>query len=145
MIEAMKRPWAIAATVCSMAGMALFAWYKLKPSDLPDNIASGNERIEAVEIDVSARSAGRIKHIVVAEGEFVTVGQVIANMDTLQIRAERREAEAQSRRAVIGVDTARSQVTQREAETEAAIAVVAQRDAELDAANRRLVRSTQLS
>lgn len=145
MIAALKRPWAIAAAVCILAGIAVYAWYKLKPSDLPETVASGNGRIEAVEIDVSARSAGRIKDIVVAEGDFVTAGQIVANMDTLQIRAERREAEAQSRRAVIGVDTARSQVTQREAEKQAAIAVVAQRDAELDAANRRLVRSTQLS
>ncbi|MDW5317510.1 HlyD family secretion protein [Rhizobium sp. PL01] len=145
MIAAIKRPWVIAAAVCILAGAALYAWYVLKPSGLPDNIASGNGRIEAVEIDVSTRSAGRIQDIVVQEGEFVHVGQIVANMDTLQVKAQLREAEAQSRRAVIGVDTARSQVVQREAEKDAAIAVVAQRDAELDAANRRLARSTQLA
>jgi len=145
MIAALKRPWMIAAAVCILAGLAIYAWYTLKPSGLPDNIASGNGRIEAVEIDVSARIAGRIQDIIVQEGEFVKVGQIVANMDTLQIKAQRREAEAQSRRAVIGVDTARSQVIQREAEKDAAIAVVAQRDAELDAANRRLARSTQLA
>lgn len=47
-------------------------------------------------------------------------------------------------RAIIGVDTAKSQVVQREAERKAAVAVIAQREAELDAANRRLERSQQL-
>ncbi|TCL90686.1 HlyD family secretion protein [Rhizobium sp. PP-WC-2G-219] len=145
MIPANKKPWVIAAVLAIFAGGAVFAGYILKPSDGPNNIASGNGRIEAVEIDVSARSAGRIKDILVEEGEFVRVGQIIANMDTLQIEAQRREAEAQSRRAAIGVDTARSQLTQREAEKDAAVAVVAQRDAELDAANRRLARSVQLA
>lgn len=46
------------------------------------------------------------------------------------------------RRATIGIDTAKSLVTQREAE--AATAVVAQRNAELDSVDRKLQRSEQL-
>ncbi|RUX78122.1 HlyD family efflux transporter periplasmic adaptor subunit, partial [Mesorhizobium sp. M2A.F.Ca.ET.040.01.1.1] len=66
-------------------------------------------------------------------------------MDTAQLEAQRRQAEAQFQRATIGVETAGSLVTQREAEKTAAGAVVAQREAELDAADRTLARSQQLA
>ena len=45
--------------------------------------------------------------------------------------------QAQLHRAVVSVDTAKSLVTQREAERNAAIAVVAQREAQLDAAQKK--------
>lgn len=120
-------------------------WRQFAGSGLPPGIASGNGRIEAVEIDVATKTAGRIKEILVNEGDFVEVGQVLARMDTDQLEAQRRQAEAQLKRAIIGVDTARSLVTQREAERTAAEAVVALRKAQLDAAQRRLARSEELA
>ena len=66
-------------------------------------------------------------------------------MDTDQLRAQRREAEAQLQGALINVDTAGSVVTQRTAERESATAVLAQREAELDAARKRLARTEQLA
>ena len=65
-------------------------------------------------------------------------------MDTTQSEAQLRQAKAQLRRASIGVDTAKSVVTQREAEKKSAAAVIAQRNAELDTAGRKLQRSEQL-
>jgi HlyD family secretion protein len=52
----------------------------------------------------------------------------------------REEAEAQLQLVVIAVDTAHSQIAQREAETDAAEAVVAQAQAELGAPEKRLAR-----
>jgi HlyD family secretion protein len=66
-------------------------------------------------------------------------------MDTEQLDAQRRQAEAQLQRALIGIDTAKSLVTQREAEKRAAVAVVAQNEAQLDAAQRKLARSEYLA
>ncbi|MGX5734463.1 HlyD family secretion protein [Bosea thiooxidans] len=140
-----KRRWLVAGLVAVVIAGGYIAWRQSRSSDLPEGIAGGNGRIEATEIDVATRSAGRIREILVNEGDFVTAGQVIARMDTDQLDAQRREAEAQLQRAMIGVDTAKSQVTQRQAEQEAATAVVAQREAELDAAQRRLVRTEQLA
>lgn len=127
------------------AGGGYFAWKQLGSSDIPEGIASGNGRIEAVEIDVSTKTAGRIREILAREGDFVEPGQVLARMDTMQLEAQRRQAEAQLQRATIGIGTARSLVAQRDAERTAAVAVVAQRQAELDAASRRLARSEQLA
>jgi HlyD family secretion protein len=140
-----KRNWVIAAIVVALAGGGYLAWQALRPADLPDGFAKGNGRIEAVEIDIATRAAGRIRDILASEGDFVTAGQIIAVMDTEQLQAQRSEAEAELQRAIIGIDTARSLVTQRDAERESAQAVIAQREAELDAARKKLHRSEQLS
>lgn len=136
--------WLLAALVVILAGGGYLAWLRLTSDDLPEGIASGNGRIEAVEIDVSTKIAGRIREIMVDEGDLVDAGQILARMDTVQLEAQRRQAEANLQRAIIGVDTAKSIVTQREAEKTAAEAVVGQREAELDAAERRLARSERL-
>jgi HlyD family secretion protein len=121
------------------------AWQRLDGNGLPAGFASGNGRIEAVEIDVSTKVPGRLGDILVDEGDFVARGQELARMDTAQIEAQLRQAEAQKRRASIGIETAESVVRQREAEQRAAEAVVAQRRADNDAAQRRLARSEPLA
>lgn len=128
-----------------MAGVAFVYWEFLKPNGLPDGFASGNGRIEATEIDVATKTPGRIKDILVREGDFVRAGQVLANMDTDVLKAQLREAEAQLQRALISIETAQSKVRQRSAEKTAAVAVVAQRRAELDAAQRRFARTKELA
>lgn len=133
----------VAAALIAAGGY--YAWQKLNNNSLPEGIASGNGRIEAVEIDISTKSPGRIRQILADEGDFVNAGDVLAQMDTDQAESQRRQAEAQLRRAEISIETARSLVAQREAEQKAAAAIIAQREAQLDAAQRRLVRSQQLS
>ncbi|MEH2487554.1 HlyD family secretion protein [Bradyrhizobium sp. AZCC 2230] len=130
--------------VAVLAAAGYFAWETLGRDNLPPGIASGNGRIEAVEIDIATKTPGRIQDILVREGDFVTAGQVLARMDTTQLRAQLRQAEAQLRRAIISVDTAKSLVAQREAERKSATAVIAQRNAELNTADRKLQRSEQL-
>jgi len=86
-----------------VAGGGWFAWQALRPAGLPPGFAQGNGRIEAVEIDVATKIAGRVSDILVNEGDFVTAGQIVARMDTAVLEAQLREAEAQLRRAVIAI------------------------------------------
>ncbi|MEJ2626620.1 MAG: HlyD family efflux transporter periplasmic adaptor subunit, partial [Pseudolabrys sp.] len=140
------RTWfARAAIVLVVAAGGYFGWLYFKPQGLPAGIAGANGRIEATEIDIATKNPGRVKQILVHEGDFVTAGQVLVKMDTDVLQAQRREADAQRRRAVVGVTTAKAQVVQREAEKTAAIAVVAQRKAELEAAQKRFARSEDLA
>ncbi|MBS7556109.1 HlyD family efflux transporter periplasmic adaptor subunit [Ancylobacter dichloromethanicus] len=139
-----RRRWLVVLLAVVVLGAGYYAWRTFANPSLPAGIASGNGRIEATEIDISAKTAGRIKEILANEGDFVTAGQILARMDTEQLEAQRRQAEAQLRRATISIDTARSLVVQREAEKEAAVAVIEQRDAQLDAAQRKFARSAQL-
>lgn len=139
-----RKRWLIALLAVALGAGGYFAWQKLKGDNLPPGFASGNGRIEAVEIDIATKAPGRIRDILAREGDLVSVGQVLAQMDTVQLEAQYRQAQAQLRRATIGIDTAKSLVTQREAEKKTATAVIAQRSAELDAADRKLQRSEQL-
>jgi HlyD family secretion protein len=134
-----------AAIVLVVVAGGYLAWVWLRPQPLPAGIAGANGRIEATDIDVATKTPGRVEEILVNEGDFVTVGQILVRMNTDVLEAQRREAEAQLKRANIGVDTARAQVVQRKAEKQAAVAVVAQRQAELDAAKKRFDRSEQLA
>jgi len=139
-----RKRWVAALIVVALAAGAYFLWQKLESGSLPEGFASGNGRIEGTEIDIATKAPGRVNDILVREGDFVSAGQVLAQMDTLQLQAQLRQAEAQLRRASIGIDTAKSLVVQRESEKKAAAAVIAQRKAELDAAERRLQRSETL-
>jgi HlyD family secretion protein len=139
-----RRGWLAVLVVIVAAGCGYYAWQQFGGSRLPAGIASGNGRIEAVEIDISTKIPGRLRELLVNEGDCVTAGQVLARMDTDKLEAQRRQAEAQLQRAIVGVDTARRLVTQREAERAAAAAVLAQREAQFDTADKKLARSEQL-
>jgi HlyD family secretion protein len=130
--------WGVLAL--SLAAGGYYAWLKLRPPGLPEGFASGNGRIEGTEIDVDAKIPGRIAQILVDEGDFVAVGQVLVHMDTKTLEAQRHEAEAQLERANIGVETAEAVVRQREAERTAATAQIGTRKALWDAAAARLAR-----
>ena len=136
--------WIVAIVVIAVVAGAYYGLRIYDASGLPAGIAGGNGRIEATEIDISTKTAGRIKEILVEEGSFVTAGQVLATMDTQQLEAQKKQAEASLQRAVISVDTARSLLSQREAEREAAAAVIGQHEAEQEAAERKLARTEQL-
>lgn len=133
---------AVAAVVLAAGYLA---WQWLTPPSLPVGFASGNGRIEAVDIDISAKFPGRVKDILVNEGDFVTTGQVVANIDTRVLQAQLRETRAALDQARIGIVTARSHVEQRRAEKRAALALVAQRQTEVEAARKRVARSEELA
>lgn len=131
-----RKSWLLIAVVAVGCGVGYIGWKSVQPSKLPDGFAGSNGRIEAVEIDVATKTPGRLKEVLVDEGDFVTAGQVLARMDTEVLVAQLREAEADLRKAKSAVDTAKSSVTQRESEKSAGESLVAQRDAERDAAKR---------
>lgn len=141
-----KKTWIIRGGILvAVIAVGLLLWQMLKPSGLPEGIVSGNGRIEAIEIDVSAKSPGRIRAIVADEGDFVKAGQVVAHMDVDVLNAQRSEAQAQLAQALNAIQTAQSQVAQRRSERAAALASVRQREAELNAARKRFGRSETLA
>lgn len=124
--------------------LGVVAWKKFGGNGRNNELVSGNGRIEAVEIDVAAKIAGRVKDILVREGDFVTAGQVVATIDTETLEAQLRQAEAQLQQAQSSVATAYSQLAQRESEKVAALAAVRQRQAELLKAQQHSNRSSEL-
>jgi len=135
--------YGVAIAIGAYAGYV--AWFAGDRADLGAGFASANGRIEGVEIDVAAKTAGRVTAVLVDEGEFVKAGDVLARMDTAVLEAQLREGQAQLRQAKSLVAVAHSQVTQRESEKAAADAVVAQREAERDVAKKRFERTESLA
>ncbi|CAG0951855.1 hypothetical protein RHDC4_00129 [Rhodocyclaceae bacterium] len=79
---------------------AAFAlWKTRQPAPLPPGIAFGNGRLEATEVDVATKVAGRLARVAVREGDDVAAGQVVAELDAEDIKAQLRAAEAQTRQA----------------------------------------------
>lgn len=135
----------VAAVALAIAAGAVYFWVNLRDEGFGDSFAAGNGRIEATEIDVAAKLAGRIGDVLVDEGDFVTAGQPLAYMDIQVLEAQRDEARAQHQQAIHAVLSAEAQVALRESDQAAAEALVVQRESELDAAQRRLARSEALS
>jgi HlyD family secretion protein len=108
----------------------LAAWV-LGDNGLPPGFAVGNGRIEATEVDVATKLPGRIDEVLVREGDRVEAGQPVARLDTGTLDAQLRQAQAEQRRA--------------EQEREHALAVVEQRESELDFARRDLERLERLA
>jgi HlyD family secretion protein len=134
----------IVATLAVIAGIAIATREYLGSAHNGDDIVSGNGRIEATEIDVASKIPGRIREILVNDGDYVTAGQIVARIDDEAMNAQLRQAQAQAQQAQDAVVTAQSQLVQRHAEHAAALAVVAQREAELAAARNRAKRSSSL-
>lgn len=140
-----QKPKYLVPTILVVAAIAAyFAWTKLDTPALPEGIVGANGRIEATEIDIAALTGGRIADIAAAEGQVVNAGDVLVQMDVVQLNAQKRQAEAQLRRASIAIETAKAMVAQAEAQERAAEAAVDQAQAMADAAAQKLARSEQL-
>ena len=69
-------------------------WWSRQTGGLPAGIAWSNGRLEADEIDIDTKFAGRIAELFADEGDAVTAGQVVARMDTRDLAASLAQSEA---------------------------------------------------
>jgi len=112
-----------------LGGLA-FAWWEWAHPGLPDGIAAANGRLEAEQVQVATKFAGRVDSVLVEEGDIVKAGTVVARMDARDVRAQFQEAEAQQ----LGAEN-------QEGEAEAALAA---RQADRVLAGQELVRIQRL-
>ena len=122
-----------------------YVWKSMRPTGPGPGFVSGNGRIEATEIDIAAKLGGRVQEILVSEGDSVTAGQTLAHMQISSLQAMSDEARARQQQALSAIASAQAQVAVRESDRQAVLALVAQRQSELDAAHKRLARSETLA
>src|SRR5262249_999866 len=103
---------------------------RLRRGDMPEGVAKSNGRIEATQIDVAAKYAGRLAEVTVQEGDEVTAGQVIAKISSPEYEAQLRGA--------------RSQVLKAKQALAEANALIAQRKSDVTLANADLERGKEL-
>lgn len=86
---------------------------RLRGQRMPDGIAKSNGRIEATQVDVAAKYAGRITKLLVREGDEVKAGQVVATISSPETEAQLRGAQAQVLRAKKSLAEAVALIAQR--------------------------------
>jgi HlyD family secretion protein len=99
------------AVVTGGAGGGAYWWLHMLPQ-LPPGIAFGNGRIEAEEIDIDTKFAGRIAEILADAGDMVKAGQVVARMDTRALSASLKKSQAAVSQAQKAIDEADANVVQ---------------------------------
>ncbi|MDO5667173.1 MAG: HlyD family efflux transporter periplasmic adaptor subunit [Alcaligenaceae bacterium] len=113
--------------------------------ELGENFPSGNGRIEATEINLASKFAGRLSEVLVQEGEYIKAGQALATLESSSMQAQLSEAKARHQEVLQSVATAEAQVALRQSELAAVEAGVKQSEAALGAARSRYNRTRMLS
>src|SRR5499427_1162262 len=68
---------------------------RLRGRDMPEGIVKTNGRLQATQVDVSAKYSGRLSAVNVDEGDEVTAGEVVATISSPETEAQLRAAAAQ--------------------------------------------------
>jgi HlyD family secretion protein len=91
---------------------------RLRGQTLPDGIIKSNGRIEATQVDVSSKYAGRLAQVTVEEGSSVTQGQVIAKLTSSEYDAQLRAANANVKKANDALAAAEAEIASRQSALE---------------------------
>lgn len=142
-MNTLKKRIAYVVVVLVVVALAYVIWQKMSPQ-LDEGFAYSNGRIEATEVDISAKTAGRVKEILVNEGDFVEKDQLVARMNTDSLEAQLAQAEAELARARSAKDSAVALALQREADLAMSKASLVQSNTELDLARKNHQRSQEL-
>ncbi|WP_218932818.1 HlyD family secretion protein [Roseimaritima multifibrata] len=111
------------AFLAALSVTGYFGWQfylSQQPEPLPEGIVSGNGRIEAVQVDISTKFAGRIEEVSVREGDLVQPGQVIARMDTSELDASLAQSQARLAEVEQSVDQALANIAKSESDVDLA-------------------------
>ncbi|MCJ9714176.1 HlyD family secretion protein, partial [Bordetella hinzii] len=104
------------AIVAVAALLGYYGWRALNDRGPGEGFVSGNGRIEATEIDVATKLAGRVEDVLVNEGAFVKAGEPLARMQIDTLNAQREEARAQHQQAINAAASARAQIALRQSD-----------------------------
>lgn len=98
----------------------------MRQPTLPEGFVSGNGRTEATEVDIATKYGGRLEQVLVKEGSQINARDILARIDTKELGAQLRQAQAELRRT--------------EQEKRFALAIIAQRQSELSLTKKDLER-----
>ena len=88
---------------------------RLRGGGLPEGIAQSNGRLEATQVDVSSKYAGRLSEVSVEEGSPVKAGQIVAKIFSPEMEAQLRAAKADVQKAKDAVAAAEAEIVTRQA------------------------------
>jgi HlyD family secretion protein len=106
----------VLACVIVAAGAGGWYWWQQQLNALPPYIAQANGRLEAEQVEIATKYAGRIAVVLAKEGDMVRAGAVLARMDTAELEAQLHSAEAQVLKAKHEEVMAEAMIAQRDSE-----------------------------
>ncbi|WP_374368772.1 HlyD family secretion protein [Dongia sp.] len=113
----MRLFYIILALLLIGAGSAGYVFWQQRQAEAAlTGFAVANGRIEVERVAVATKYAGRVAEIRVDEGDFVTEGSVVAEMDVAELLAELAEAKANERQAQQGINKAEADIGIRQAD-----------------------------
>ena len=107
--------FAIAALLTLAAGGYIY-WTQVMAVQTPVGLATANGRIEATRVDIASKLPGRVAQVRVKEGDAVQKGDLIAALDTAELRAQLAGAKAAVQRAAAAITHAEADINIRKAE-----------------------------
>lgn len=144
MLNIKRKNWLFAAGGLLVIGIIIFIILWNHFTNGKHNIIAGNGRIEATEIDIAPRMSAQIKEISVREGDYVKAGQILAYMDIDVLNAQLREVQGKLLQTQNAVSINQSKLIQSKSEQIVADALLKQREAELEVAEKKWTRSLKL-
>ncbi|WP_172294801.1 HlyD family secretion protein [Pseudoruegeria sp. HB172150] len=111
----MKKSILVLVAIAVIA-VGYLAYRQSQASTLPEDIASGNGRVEAVQVDVSSLIAGRVASIEVLEGDLVDVDDLLVTINADTLAAQLAQAEAEVDAGLAQVAAAQASIKQAEAQ-----------------------------
>ena len=111
------------AVACA-AAFVLLAWegWQLREQRAAAGRVTGSGSIEATQVDVTPRAAGRVIRLLAKEGDPVSAGQVLAELEPQEASAQVAQAQAAAAQAEALVIRAQQAVTTQEQVTRAQVA-----------------------
>ena len=105
-----KKSVTIVVLVLLAGALAFYLYVNKDKNAVSQGFVMGNGRLEATEVDIATKLAGRLTEVLVKEGEVVDKGQIVARMDTSSLLALLKQAEAEVKRAKQARETVLSRV-----------------------------------
>ena len=105
----------IALFAIAIVSVAAGLWWWNQP-DLPQGIVTTNGRLEATQIDVASKVAGRVEEVLVQEGQMVQSGDLLARIDNQQLVAKQAEVQSKVEQALLAVEEAKAGAEQRQSQ-----------------------------
>ena len=87
---------------------------RLRAKKMPPGIVKTNGRIEATQVDVSAKYAGRLAEVSVEEGSSVKAGQVVARIVSPEYEAQLKAAQSEEERTKQALTQAEADIASRQ-------------------------------
>lgn len=104
----LKKSVVIVALVLLAGGLVFYLYISKDRNAVPQGFVMGNGRLEAIEVDIAAKLAGRLAEVLVKEGDFCEKNQIVAKIDTTTLSAQLKQAEAEVKRSMQARKTALS-------------------------------------